>query len=111
MSNQIQFKSEIFSAYADTLVDRCFKILPLFEEGNEGLFAYVQSLIYELNGLYWTIDALKGNGDYLILLATLESISDDVMFVEDGNHAVLKREVFKCLEIIKRIKTTSESGE
>lgn len=109
--SKIQMKSPIFSDYAKTLVDRVYKILPLFEEKNEGLFAYVQSLIYELNGLYWTIESIQSNGDYLILLATLESISDDVMFHDSQDHATIKREVFKCLEVIKKVKTTSESGE
>lgn len=107
----IPFKSPIFSDYFNSLVDRIYKILPLFEEKNEGLFVYVQSLIYELNGLYWVVDSIRSNGDYLTLLSTLESISDDVMIQEEGSHAVVKREVFKCLEVVKKIKTTSESGE
>lgn len=110
MSN-LEFKSNLFSNYSSALIDRVYKILPLFEEKNDGLFAYVQSLIYELEGLYWVVDGVRDNPDYLTLLATLESISDDAVFCDMENHSVVKREVFKCLEVIKKIKTTSESGE
>lgn len=106
-----QFQSKLFSNYSSALVDRTYKILPLFEEKNEGLFAYVQSLIFELHGIYWVVESIQSDGDYLILLATLESISDYAMFCDMEDHAVIKREVFKCLDIVKRIKTTSESGE
>jgi hypothetical protein len=109
--NNINVSKELFSNYSSSLIDRVFKILPLFEEKNEGLYKYVQSLIYELNGIFYVVDKLKYNAEYLILLATLESLSDDVMF-SDVKSDVIKREVFKCIDIIKRVeKTTYESGE
>lgn len=107
----IPMKSKTFRNYSHSLIDRVYKILPLFEEKNEGLFSYIQSLILELHGLYWTVDSIQGNGDYLILLATLESVSDYALFCDKKDHSVVKREVFKCLEVIRKIKESSESGE
>ncbi|MEK5036303.1 hypothetical protein MKY96_33160 [Paenibacillus sp. FSL R7-0302] len=109
--SKFKMKSKLFSNYSSALVDRVYKILPLYEEKNEGLFAYVQSLIYELEGLYWAVEGVRDNPDYLTLVGTLESLSEDVMFFDMGDHSVVKREVFKCLEVVKKIKTTSESGE
>jgi hypothetical protein len=106
----IDEKSKIFINYSSSLVDRLFKILPLYEEKNDGLFTYIQSLIYEFNGLVWVIESLNDNSDILVLMATLESISNDaIMF--DNDKEVIKREVFKCIDIAKRLKPTTESGE
>lgn len=106
----IKQNSAIFINYAEMLIPKFFKILPLFEEKNEGLYAYVQSLIFELNGLYGTVDELSENGNFLSLLATLESIADEVLIYDEESQSIIKREVFKCIEIIKQIKFTSESG-
>lgn len=106
----IPMNSDSVADYLTELVDRVYKILPLFEEKNQGLFHYVQSLIFELHGLYWAVDSIKGSGKYLILIATLESISDYTLFCEEKDHAVIKREVFKCLEVIKKIKASCERG-
>lgn len=109
MNNKINANSKAFSEYEANLVDRIYKILPLFEEKNEGLFPYVQSLIYELNGLFWTIEELNSS-NYIILLATLESISDDCLFNDELNHGVIKREVFKCLELVKKMAPQGGEG-
>jgi hypothetical protein len=107
----IEAKSVIFANYTELLVPRFFKILPLFEEKNEGLFSYIQSLIFELNGLYWTIESLQKEGNFLLLLATLESISDEVLMYDEESQVIIRREVFRCIDVIKQLKSTSESGE
>jgi hypothetical protein len=102
----IEIKSPIFSSYTVLLIDRIYKILPLFEEKNDGLFRYIQSLIYELNGMFYVVNSLQLNAEYLSLLATLESISDDSMFFENSKEPI-KREVFRCIDIVKRIEKSS----
>ncbi|ARF70770.1 hypothetical protein B7C51_25200 (plasmid) [Paenibacillus larvae subsp. pulvifaciens] len=98
------------SLYLKSLIDRVYKILPLYEEQNEGLFTYIQSLIYELNGFKW----IRESGivaEYYSLLATLESLSDDAICFSKENECVIKREVFKCITIIKKIIVAYESGD
>jgi hypothetical protein len=108
--NKINESSEIFINYSASLADRIFKILPLYEEKNEGLFRYIQSLIYEFNGLVWAVESLNSNPDLLVIIATMESLSNDaIMFDEDKE--VIKREVFKCIDLSKKLKSTDESGD
>jgi hypothetical protein len=102
----IEISSPIFSNYTVLLIDRIYKILPLFEEHNDGLFRYIQSLIYELNGMFYVIESLQTNAEYLSLVATLESLSDDSMFFENSKEPI-KREVFRCIDIVKRIDKSS----
>jgi hypothetical protein len=101
--------SVLFSTYKRALVDRVYKILPLYEESNDGLFANIQSLVYELHGLLNVIESLNHNANYLSLIATLESLSDDSLFF-DLEKEVVKREVFKCIDLIKKMDKSPESG-
>lgn len=105
---KITEKSDMFQIYLKSLVDKIYKILPLYEEENEGLFAYLQSLVYELNGTLWAIDELQKNAEYISLIATLESLSDDSVFF-DNNHSTIKREVFKCINIVKKMMDSGDN--
>jgi DUF1009 family protein len=101
MKNKIMFER-----YLGNLVDRIYKILPLYEEQNEGLFKYIQSLVFELNGFHYVVN----NGlsyHYLSLMATLESLSDESLLSDKENKEEVKREVFKCIDITKKIKKHS----
>jgi hypothetical protein len=101
--------STLFVTYKKGLIDRVYKILPLYEESNEGLFANIQSLIYELHGLLRVVDSLNHNYNYLSLIATLESLSDDSLFFEIEKEFV-KREVFKCIDLIKKMDKSTDGG-
>jgi hypothetical protein len=111
MKKSLAMNSAIFANFTELLIPRFFKILPLFEESNEGLQSYVESLMFEMNGLYWTIEEIQANGNYLSLLATLESICDEIAINDEYSQAIIKREVFRSIEIIKQLKPTVESGE
>lgn len=112
MTMRIDKSSRLFNSYLDNLVDRTFKILPLHEESNDGVYRYIQSLSYELFGLQGVIKDLDVDADYIILLATFEVLSDEVLSFAES--ALIKREVFKAINIIKRMRmklTTHESGD
>lgn len=96
--------------YLDSLINRAFKILPLYEESNEGLFVYIQSLIYEVYGIRYVIKELGASSDYVMLLAILESLSDDAIMIDDRKKEIVKREVFKCIDLIKKIKSADYNG-
>lgn len=99
---QLAYKNSMLNHYFGTLIDRIFKILPLYEEENEGLFKYTHSLLFELYGLQYVVEGMDVDSEYITLLATLESLSDEVTIFDDSE--IVKREVFKCIGVINRIR-------
>lgn len=83
--------------YKQKLTGRVFKILPMREEGCDTLSIYIESLLYELLGNKTLIEDFDKNSDFLSLLGTLENLKDE------NDLKTIKREVFKCLELIKKI--------
>lgn len=97
------------SVYLDILINSVFKILPLYEEKNVGIKTYVESLLFELYGLDKVIN-IENSYEYISLLSTLESIKKEVAN-PDSDKKVIKREVFKCISIIKNAIGKLENGE
>lgn len=94
---------ERLPVYLDSLVDSVFKILPLFEEKNIGIEAYVESLIAEIDNLdsLFTLEKAE-NKEYVSLMLTIRSIGKEIKS-EGRTKAVVKREVFKSIHIIKTL--------
>jgi hypothetical protein len=97
------------STYLNTVVNSVFKILPLYEEDNVGLETYVESLLFELYGLDKVV-SMDNSYEYISLLSTLESVKMEVV-KEDSKKTTVKREVFKCINIIKNMVGKLEEGE
>jgi hypothetical protein len=97
----------IFS-YLETLKNRLFKIIPLFEENNEGIYKYIDSLLFELGGMIYVVKELKNNSMFLSLIATLESLLDESLAGE-YNIPLVRREVFRCLNIVEKLQ--QKAGE
>jgi hypothetical protein len=97
-------KKQATLTYLNVLKDRLFKILPLYEdlESRQSLFKYIQSLLYEFNGLPSHMDQILISSDFSIICLTLESVSDDSLF-DDDNHEVVRRELLKCIRLVERI--------
>lgn len=90
----------INSEYIKTLKNRIYKILCLFEEKNEGLTQYIESLIYELYGLQYLI----GDQKYQVIISItciLEHFYDD-SFMTEYDIPTIRREVFHCLDLIEK---------
>ncbi len=104
MENSFKQDNPLFISYLKSLIDKVFKILPIYENEKENkiLFKYIQSLLYELNGLTYCVEDIKDDGIFLTIFATLESLSDDAILLENNKETV-KREVFKCLTLINRL--------
>lgn len=102
MINTISVNSELFNNYLDILVNRLFKIIPLYEEHNEGLYVYTQSLLFELYGLIESVEDMNKKPEYVILVSTLESIADSVLF--DDTQKIVRRETLKCMDVVKKMK-------
>lgn len=94
--------------YLDVTVNNVFKILPLYEEGNVGLDANVESLLSELISLKKVVK-IEFSYEYISLLATLTTVKDEII-KEDSQHSVIKRELFKSIDIIKKMVTKLEEG-
>lgn len=94
--------------YFESLVDDVFKILPLYEEENIGLATYIESMIFNLNSLKDIIDSKNGY-KYITILLILKSIEEEVV-KKDSEKRIIKREVFKCINIIKDIINNLESS-
>jgi hypothetical protein len=90
--------NEFFLNYLNFLIGRVYKILPISEGEPETLRSYLDSLILELLGSKDLILKLKKDASFLSLMATLQSLSENKY-----SHDVIKREVFKCIDIIKKL--------
>jgi hypothetical protein len=98
----LKHDSTMVQSYYSTLKNRIFKILPLYEEGNIGVSKYIHSLLFELGGVESLVEGLKHNHEFISLVATLESLYDESL-IDNDNCPLVKREVFKCINIIERI--------
>lgn len=96
-------------SYLNSIVNSVFKILPLYEESNIGLESYVESLLFELRELE-SIMPIQNGSEYISLMQILKSISKEVAS-ENSKKIVIKREVFKCINIIKNIIGKLEDGD
>jgi len=101
--------NEKLVVYLSTVVNSVFKILPMFEERNIGVQKYLDSLLFELYGLEEAV-SMEHSYEYISLLSTLESVKKEVA-KPDSKKTVIKREVFKCINIIKNMIGKLEEGE
>lgn len=99
---------EMTIKYLNISVNGIFKILPLYEEKNIGIDTYIDSLLFTLYHLNKAI-LLDFSHEYITVLATLEGVKVEIT-KEDSNHGVLKREIFKCINIVKNMVSKLEEG-
>lgn len=91
--------------YLQDTIDKIYKILPLYEERNKTLSAYVESSILELKGFVADYGSV-GMTSYISVISTLRGIQK--LVDEKGNHSKVKREVFKCIDTITKIQQMLE---
>ena len=103
------YDNEMLVAYLNTVVNSVFKILPLYEEQNVGVNKYIESLLFELYGLEKSV-SIEHSYEYISLLSTLESVKSEIGKSE-SKKSVVKREVFKCINIIKNMVGKLEEGD
>jgi hypothetical protein len=90
--------------YFDYLINSIFKILPLYEEHNVGLSQNIDSLVnFELNGLKLQFVEMGNSNDFTVLMLTLKSLSQHIR-ENDITHNDLRREIFKCITLVKKMK-------
>lgn len=102
MMYEISRDSTLFHNYLEVSKNRMYKILCLFEEENEGLFHYVNSLIFELYGVQHCITGVKDSFHYLSILTTLESILSETI-TNEKDLIFIKSEVFRLMGHIEKL--------
>ena len=85
--------------YLDSLVNRFFKILPIKESGEPSLNEFMSSLQAELIGCRDLMEDLHHDAMYMSLLSVLQYLIDN-----DCDVKVVKREVFKSISLLKKLK-------
>ena len=93
-------RKESMRKYIRGLVDRFFKILPLWENNEESLPTYLDSLLIELKGFNGLMYVLNDDRDYVSLLAILQYLIDN----PDTNTNVVKREIFRAISICNKLR-------
>jgi hypothetical protein len=89
-----------YRAHLIELKDIVFKVLPLYEEENEHLHDYIESLLVELYGLRKPIGDLPHKAWYIRSISTLEQLKIETNSF--GNQPLFKKEIFKILNMIDK---------
>lgn len=90
--------NEVYENYMKLLINKIYKILPLKEEHSPTVPTYIESLLMEMTGNSKLILALQNNGRYISVINTIEALKE----CEDTQ--ICKREVFKCIREIEKLK-------
>lgn len=91
---------QLHKKYVKYLIDSFFKCLCLFEENNEGLTKYIDSLKYELEGLKNLVED-EYQDVVQILINILEHFYDDSLEPEPDLKRI-RSEVFRCTNLISK---------
>lgn len=91
---------KMFENYLDRLVGRFFKILAMKEDNNNTLNAYIHSFQSELVGSKNLISLLNDDARFMILVNVLQFFLDN-----EYSNKECKREVMKCIDISKQLKS------
>lgn len=104
-----EVSSELLRNFFKILVNRFFKILPMWEHGEESLQTYIVSLQHELVGCGSYIPSLGDNPMFLTLLSILQFLHTSGCEV-----AEVRREIFSAISICNKLEALyadNEGGE
>lgn len=85
--------------YFQYLVDHFFKILPMKEQGEDTVYAYMDSLQFELLGFSELFTDAKYSANVVTLLSILQRLIDK----KDCKISVVRREVFHAISICNKL--------
>ena len=100
MTNKVDGK--MVRNYFKNLVNRFFKILPMFENKDESLVVYMDSLADELVGAKDVISGVDNSSMYLSLICTIAFFIGNIDS-PDLTKDIVKREVFKAIDICNKL--------
>jgi len=91
--------NEYFGNYFNFLIGRIYKILPLYEEQDQNLVKYLESLQRELIGNLSLVEELKCEGYFILLLNKIEYLIN-----EKYSHEICRKEVFEIISAIEKLR-------
>lgn len=105
MSYNIELSTKTAIKYLESIVNKVYKIIPLYEEESEFLYRYVDSLVFEIDGTVRHFDGLLDDDRIISVIGILEGISTDLYFdelkyIEDD---MIKPEAFQCINLLTKI--------
>ena len=90
--------ADIRDGFYRRLINCIYKILPLKEEGNDGLDDYVDSVLIQLYGSLNTYPDLNYNQQFISIINTLQYFRNNEYTVKQ-----CKRETFRCINILQNM--------
>ena len=105
--NGIEISGEVLNKYFDTLVNKIFAILGIYEDCEKtqdfiNYDTYLDRVIIELSGGYYVI----GFNNFI----SLSNILSGIKHSDSLNHKKVKSLVFHCISIVKKMKVP-ENGD
>lgn len=97
-----KFTEREYKLYLSNLIDSVFKILPLYEDKNEFLDEYVESLLqFNLSNARELTEDFEVSW-YIETVTTLTNLKENLKNNSDLTHKKVKREVFKLTNLINK---------
>ena len=99
--NGIEISGEVLNKYLDTLINKLFAILGVYEDCDKikdfsNYNIYLDRVITELVGGYYVI----GESNFI----SLSNILTGIKYYENINHKKVKSLIFHCISIVKKMK-------
>lgn len=91
--------------YLKSLISKTFKILYIKEQQPETLYNYVDSLRIELIGAQQSFSELQESPRFQSIINIINYFCSNT----ELEHKIVKREVFKCIDLINKIQ--SDGGD
>ncbi len=95
----VDVSREVINKRVNELINQFYKILPLRENESDTLSQYTSSLLREMLGMKRLLVEWHDDSQYASLLGILQYISDN----PTCDVSVVKSDVFKAINIIKRL--------
>lgn len=99
----VPVNDEYVIRYISSLVNRCFKILPMREENESSINEYTSGLLRELIIFGDLFDCFRDRGNFVSLLCTVKFLDDNVCNNECSIRDI-KREVFNAISLCNKLK-------
>lgn len=103
----IPMDASVLRNYFKTLINLFFKILPIWESGENSLTVYMKSLQAELLGCKELIEAIHEDAQFLSLISILQYLID----TPSCDISIVKREVFRAISICNKLKARYAAPE
>lgn len=94
-----QITEKEYREYLIVLIPLVWKILPLYEEKNEHLVDYIDSVCTEVKGIKKIIGDLPSKIWHNRVLAILEQLKDEVLI---DQHKKIRKETFRITNMIDK---------